>query len=106
MMDLQFPGLNVNLFDVLDINIPALVIFILGGVAVALMLWHIVKRRHKRSVAVKYSDIRIVQRAASSTRHRMRFIVPALRILAVVLFTVALARPRSGTEVREVTSEG
>ncbi|MCP4686300.1 MAG: VWA domain-containing protein [bacterium] len=36
----------------------------------------------------------------------MRFIVPALRILAVVLFTVALARPRSGTEVREVTSEG
>ncbi len=106
MMELQFPGLNVNLFDVIDVNIPALAIFILGGLVVALMIWHFAKRRQKRSVAVKYSDIRIVQRAASSSRHRMRFIVPALRILAVVLFTVALARPRSGTEVKEVTSEG
>lgn len=106
MTKLTFAGLDVNFFDVVDVNIPALVIFILGALVVALMIWYYIKRRHQRSVAVKYSDIRIVQRAAKSSRYRLRLIVPALRILAVVLFTVALARPRAGTEVREVTSEG
>jgi Ca-activated chloride channel family protein len=104
--NIQFFGLGANLFDLLDITIPPWVIFLLGGLVIATMIWHQWKRRRTRSAAVKYSDVRLVSRAAQSHRRRFRVILPILRIAAVALFVVAFARPRSGTEVREITSKG
>ena len=106
MSVVQFFGLGVNFFDVIDVTIPPLVILVLGALVVAAMIWHYATRRRVRSVAVKYSDVRIVNRAARSHWRRFRLILPILRIAAVGLFFVAFARPRSGTEVREITSEG
>ncbi len=106
MGSIEFFGFNISLFDFINITVPAAVIFAVGALVIALMIWYYLTRRRFRTAAVKYSDIRIVSRAARTGRQRFRFILPVLRILAVLLFVVAFARPRSGTEVREVTSEG
>ncbi|UCG60639.1 MAG: VWA domain-containing protein [Candidatus Zixiibacteriota bacterium] len=105
-MNLEFAGLSLNLFDVIDTNIPAVVIFGMGLAIVILMLIYYLRRMRFKSATIKYSDIRIVKRAARSGRQRFRFVLIVLRVLALALFVVAFARPRSGTEYREVTSEG
>jgi Ca-activated chloride channel family protein len=105
-MNFEFAGLSLNFFDLVDTTIPPWVIFALGAVLIVLMLWYYRRYRHRRSAAVRYSDLRIVKRAARTGRQRLRFLLVALRLLAVALFIVAFARPRSGTEYVEVTSEG
>ena len=55
---------------------------------------------------MKYSDIRIVKRAARTARQRYRIVLPVLRVLALLLLIVAFARPRSGTQYVDVKSEG
>ncbi len=105
-MNIEFGGLGLNVFDVIDVTIPPAVIFLAGAlVVIGMLLYHIQRKRFK-SATIKFSDLRIVRRAARSGRQRYRFLLTAARIAAVVLFVVALARPRSGTEYREVTSEG
>ena len=106
MTHIEFSGLHVSLLDAGDFTIPAWLIFALGGLVLAAMIWHYFTRRRKRSVAIKYSDVRIVSRAMKSQRRRFRGILPVLRLLAVASLIVAFARPRSGTEIQEVTSEG
>ncbi|HUV31234.1 MAG TPA: VWA domain-containing protein [Acidobacteriota bacterium] len=106
MSTLEFYGLGVNLFDVFDTTVPPTVIFLLGALLMMGMAFYYFRRKRVRSATVKYSDVRIVSRAARSGRKKYRVAVVVLRLAAVALFVVAFARPRSGTEVREVTSEG
>lgn len=105
-MNLEFAGFYLNFLDMLEITVPALVIFVIGGLLVAGMIVYMVRYRRFTSVAVRYSDIRIVKRAARSGKQRYRPLLAVLRILAVMLFVVAFARPRLGTEYKEVISEG
>ena len=106
MSTLEFFGLGLNIFDIVDLTVPPELIFILGLLLLVGMLLYYLRRQRFRSATVIYSDIRIVRRAARSRRQRYRFSLVVLRLLAVMLFVVAFARPRSGTEIREVTSEG
>ncbi len=106
MSQIDFYGLGVNFFDLIDTTIPAIVIFALGLLVVAAMLWFAVRRRRVKSATIKYSDIRIVKRAARTSRQRYRFLLTGLRVAAIVLLVVAFARPRSGTEKKEISSEG
>ncbi len=106
MGNIEFFGLGVSLLDYFETTVPAWVIFVIGAMFVALMTWHYFARARFKTSAIKYSDVRIVQRAARTGRQRYRAILPVLRIVAVALLFVALARPRSGTEIREITSEG
>jgi len=106
MTHLEFSGLSFNVFDLIDVTVPALVIFIVGALLVAGMVYYHLRAKRFKSATVKYSDLRIVKRAARTTRQRFRFLLTVLRVLAVVLLIVAFARPRSGTEIKEVTSEG
>jgi Ca-activated chloride channel family protein len=106
LQNLEFAGFAVNFFDLLEFSVPALVIFAAGAVLILAMMAYFYQRRRARSATIKYSDVRIVKRAARSGRQRYRFVVIAFRLLAVALFITAFARPRSGTEVREITSKG
>jgi len=106
MSTLEFFGLGLNIFGMLDLTVPPELIFILGLLLLVGMLLYYLRRQRFRSATVIYSDIRIVRRAARSRRQKYRFFLVVLRLLAVTLFVVAFARPRSGTEIREVTSEG
>ncbi len=105
-MNIEFAGLSLNLFDVVDTTVPASVIFIVGGLVLAYMAYHHLKRKRFKSATIKYSDVRIIKRAARTSRQRYRFLLTVLRMMAVLLFVVAFVRPRSGTEYTEVTSEG
>lgn len=106
MMNLEFSGLSLNFFDIVNTNVPAMVIFAVGALVIAAMIAYHFRKKRFKSATIKYSDIRIVKRAARSSRQRYRFLLTVLRVMAVALFIVAFARPRSGTEYKEVTSEG
>ncbi len=106
MSSLEFAGLSFTVFDVVEATVPAAVIFSVGAVLLVGMVYYHFRRRRFKSASIKYSDIRIVKRAARTSRQRFRFVLTLLRVLAVALFIVAFARPRAGTEYREITSEG
>lgn len=106
MSNVDFYGFGLNLFDFIDTVVPPTVIFILGGLALlGMVLFHLRRRRYK-SATIKFSDIRIVKRARATSRQRYRSVLVLLRLIAVAAFIVAFARPRSGTEVTEVSAEG
>ena len=105
-MNLEFAGLSLNVFDLVEATIPPWLIFLVGGIIVLAMLASYFTRRRSRSATVKFSDLRIVKRAARTRRQKLRGLLPILRVLGVVLLIVAFARPRSGTEYQEITSEG
>ena len=105
-MNLEFAGFSLNIVDVVDTTISAYVIFAVAAAAIILMLVYYFRRKRFKSATIKYSDIRIVKRAARSSRQKYRFVLILLRVLAIALFVVAFARPRSGTEYKEITSEG
>lgn len=106
MSQLEFAGLSMSLFDKADITIPATLIFIVGGLVIALMFFFRLRKRRTVSATIKYSDLRIVKRAARSGRQRFRPVLFLLRVLALALLIVAVARPRAGTEIIEENSEG
>ncbi len=103
---IEFSGLGLNFFDTVEAVIPATVIFGVGLVLLLLMILYKLSRKRPRSASIKYSDLRIVKRAARTRKQRFRFLLTVFRLLAVALFIVAFARPRSGTEYQEITSEG
>ncbi len=106
MSNIEFAGLALNLFGESGAVIPALAIFLAGLLLLIGMLLFYFRRKRFQSATLKYSDVRIVKRAARSNRQRYRFILAVLRVFAVAFLLVAFARPRSGTEVTDVSSEG
>ncbi|NOY89074.1 MAG: VWA domain-containing protein [FCB group bacterium] len=98
--------MNINFFDLFKATIPATVIFVLGAMLIAFMLYYRFKKKRTSTSSIKYSDVRIVKRVSRSGRQRYRFLLTIFRVLAIALFVVAIARPRAGTEYKEVTSEG
>ena len=105
-MGFEFSGLSLNIFNLVDGTIPPYVIFIVGALVIAFMLFYQVWRKNKKTSAVVYSDIRLVKRASRSNKQKFRFVLTLFRVLAIALFFVAFARPRSGTEYKETSSEG
>lgn len=104
--NLEFAGLKLSLLDSFDLTIPPIVIFLVGALIIAAMLYFHLRKKKSQTAAIKYSDLRIVKRASRSGRQRFRTVLIALRLLAIAFFIVAFARPRSGTEYKQVTSEG
>jgi Ca-activated chloride channel family protein len=102
----DFAGFPLNLFDLIELTVPSLVIFAVGALVIALMVAYHVRRRRFKSATVRYSDVRIVTRIGRSWRQKYRVALMLLRVAAMALFVVAFARPRYGTETRESTSEG
>lgn len=103
---LEFAGFTINFADGSATKLPAPYIFALGGLLILVMLFFHFRRKRTQSSAIKYSDVRLVKRAARSSRQRFRFLLLFFRLLAIALIFVAFARPRAGTEYKEVTSEG
>lgn len=106
MGSFDFAGFSFSLFDMVEAKIPALAIFVVGGVLIAAMVWFYFRKRRFKSATIKYSDVKIVSRVAKTTRQKYRPILLFLRVAAFALFIVAFARPRHGTETRESSSEG
>ncbi len=76
-------------------------------IALALLLpTMLVARRKQRTPAIRFSSTGAFADLPRPLRHRLRGLVPTLRILALILLLVALARPRKGDEYTEVQTQG
>ena len=62
--------------------------------------------RGRRSAAVKFSSVSYVRACPVSWRLKLRPVLVAARLLVLVLLIVALARPRKGTVLSELSTEG
>lgn len=70
-----------------------------------LLAWRWWRRdRHELVFTVSAATLHRLQ--AGRGRVALRYLPPALRLVALVLLAIALARPQGGTRTREVTSEG
>jgi Ca-activated chloride channel family protein len=98
---LKFEG-----WDLMFLQIPGWLILVAGGVVVAVLLWHYLFRVSRLSASVRYSDLSLVRKGPGTMRQRLRPLLYILRILAVAIMFVALARPQSGNEKRDIEAEG
>lgn len=81
--------------------IVSVCILVLG---VPLMIF---RYRKGRGVAtVKFSSLGSLRRIPPSLSHRLRHILPLLRLLALVLVLFAFSRPRRGDEYTQVSTKG
>jgi Ca-activated chloride channel family protein len=65
------------------------------------MIWHL---RSRRTPHLVFSSTAIASRAGRSVRQRLMWIPFVLRLMVLMLFIIALARPREGTErVRDLS---
>ncbi len=62
--------------------------------------------RKKRHAAVKFPSLRDIRRCPVSMRLRLRPILTVARFVCIVLLIIALARPRKGTVLSEISTEG
>lgn len=62
--------------------------------------------RQRYTVAVLYSSVTDLATLTPSLMTRLRWLLPALRTLALILCVLALARPQRGLEATKVYSEG
>jgi Ca-activated chloride channel family protein len=69
------------------------------------LLGYVMLRRH-RGAAVKFPSLVDMRRCPVSWRLRLRPVLVALRLLCLALLILALARPRKGTVLSEISTEG
>jgi Ca-activated chloride channel family protein len=62
--------------------------------------------RKKVQAAVKFSSLRDVRQCPVSLRQRLRPLLNVARIVCIALLIAALARPRKGTVLSEISTEG
>ena len=63
-------------------------------------------QQQRYSVAVRYSSIADLVALSPSLATRLRWVLPCLRTLALVLCILALSRPQHGIEAIKISSEG
>ena len=80
---------------------PWILLLLLG-----LPLLAYVMLRKKHTAAVKFPSLADVRKCPVSWRQRFRHLLVAARLLCVALLIVALARPRQGTVLSEISTEG
>ncbi len=62
--------------------------------------------RRRRQPGLIFSDTRLLDRVPSSWRMRLRWLPAALRLVALAVLVVGLARPQAENRFQDVTSEG
>jgi Ca-activated chloride channel homolog len=62
--------------------------------------------RRKRFAALKFSSLRDMRNCPVSLRQRLRPLMTAARYICIALLIVALARPRKGSVISEISAEG
>jgi Ca-activated chloride channel family protein len=64
------------------------------------------KRRARGSGKIRFSDIHVIKRVGKTAKQRLRHSLFLLRLLFISLIILAFARPQSGSQMRETTTEG
>ncbi|MCA9982596.1 MAG: VWA domain-containing protein, partial [Anaerolineales bacterium] len=75
-------------------------------VPLGIVIQYIRNRSQITVSTLQYSDLRLTTHLAPSIRQRLRFILPVLRLIALILLIMALARPQSGSARELISGEG
>ena len=101
MHNIKFEGWDVVLFQ-----IPGWVILIIGAIVIALLGYYYFRLASKRTASVRYSDLSLVKTGKKTMRQRLRPMLYVLRLITLAFLFIAMARPQSGSEKREIETEG
>lgn len=74
--------------------------------AIPLLIFQFMIRKKETKPTLKYSNIEIIKRARKRSYDWTRYLLVGLRLAAVTLAVLALARPQSGLRGEEVKTEG
>jgi len=74
--------------------------------AVPPMIYFYFRKRKIRNSSLQFSDLSQLKKVKVSAGVKRRNILPILRILTIVLLSLAMARPQMGRKSQEVSSEG
>jgi len=66
----------------------------------------LIKHRRERPATLQYSDVRLVSDLPRSARLRWRWLPAALRLAALVLLALAVARPQTGRALEVIRGQG
>jgi len=73
---------------------------------IPLLVYWYWKRRTKGSGKIRFSDIHVIKRVGKTAKQRLRHSLFLFRLLFISLIIIAFARPQSGSQMRETTTEG
>ena len=80
--------------------------YLLALLVVPVMVFRYLKDSGVGSGKLKYSDIRLLRNLGQTVKQRLRHLLFLLRLLAVTLFIIALARPQSSSKEEKISTEG
>lgn len=80
--------------------------FLLGLAAVPLLAWDHFRKAAKRKASIRFPSLAVVKRVPHSLMYRLRHILLVLRLLAISLMCIAMARPQYGESIEDVTTNG
>lgn len=83
---------------------PWLLLLLVIPLLLAMLPW--LARQRTLPATLQYSDLRLTTHLSSSLRQKGRVILPVLRLLALALLIMALARPQSGNAREVILGEG
>jgi len=75
-------------------------------VIIPLLAWYHWHRRHRLSGKIRYSTLRHMKKLPFTWRQRARRYAFIFRLLIITLIILGIARPQSGTQKQEITTEG
>lgn len=92
----------MNIFNNISFLYP---LFLLLLLLLPVIIWWYRKQYRQRYATLRMSSLQAVEKS-SSTKGRLRALLPLLRLLAFLLLVLALARPRELFQEEEIKAEG
>ncbi len=80
--------------------------FLAGLAVIPLLAWDYFRKNQRRKASIRFPSLAIIKRVPASMAYRARHILLLLRLCAIALMCLALARPQYGEAIEDVTTNG
>ena len=80
--------------------------FLIGLGAIPFLAWDYFRKNQRRKASIRFPSLAIIKRVPHSLAYRARHMLLVLRLLAISLMCIALARPQYGEAIEDVTTNG
>ena len=80
--------------------------FLLGLLTIPLLAWDYFRKNQRRKASIRFPSLAIVKKVPHSWAYRARHLLLALRLCAIALLCVGMARPQYGESIEDVTTNG
>jgi len=80
--------------------------FLLGLASVPVLAWDYFRKASKRKASIRFPSLAVIKRVPPSVMYRLRHLLLVLRLLAICLMCIAMARPQYGEAIEDVTTNG